>query len=297
MYGFFNPQGSRLSEDEMRLFKAYYCRVCYCLRIAGGQTARFFTTYDMAMFSIVLNIYGKNTPPPHFRCEKFKKNAMRFFSDDGEGKRLAYTSVIVFGEKIRDDETDGNTLRAGFMNLIYRKIVKDARSKEPEIARCARNGADDIERLQNENAPLFTILLRYGKMISDMFSCVQELDERTDAALQSIAIWTFYMDMLYDYDGDFRSHSYNGFYREGFAHISDRFDSDYVYFLNVNRKISSMLRSSVDALKNPSPEWSVLNKITDAALSSAAAYAVMTKKERRRVRVEYIKRYLCRKKY
>lgn len=288
MYGFFNPKGSHLSKEEMRIFKAYYCRVCYCLQNVGGQTARFFTTYDMALFSIVLHLTQKYKRPEYFRCQKIGSSVMRHFSDDNLGKRLACMSIIVFGEKIRDDEIDGNKARAAFMNLLYKKTAADARTHEPQIAEYARKGASDIDRLQNENAPLDVVLSRYGKMITDMFSCVAYLTERAAFALSALAIWTFYMDMLADYDSDYRKKAYNGFYKDGVSHISDRFDEDYVYFLKINREIASMLRSAVEGLRDSSGEWSVLNKITEAALSSAARYAVLTKKEKRRMKREYL---------
>ena len=55
MYGYFRPKASGLTTPERRLFFGYYCRVCYCLRLLGGQTARFFTTHDMAVYSIILS--------------------------------------------------------------------------------------------------------------------------------------------------------------------------------------------------------------------------------------------------
>ena len=123
MYGYFRPKASGLSSEERHLFFGYYCRVCYCLRLKGGQTARFFTTHDMAVYSIILSMSMRAPRPPYRKCERYLMRTMKAYKDDALGMRLADMSCIVFGEKFRDDELDGSHAAAQAMHLLFGRFV------------------------------------------------------------------------------------------------------------------------------------------------------------------------------
>ena len=64
MYGYFRPHNSYLTSAETNVFHSHYCRVCYCLRLIGGQACRFCTTYDAAVYSMIINLQkGEDNPP------------------------------------------------------------------------------------------------------------------------------------------------------------------------------------------------------------------------------------------
>ena len=86
MFGYFRPYHANLTNSEKRLFDSYYCRICYCLRILGGQLARFFTTYDGAIYSMIVDLQTKNTPPPHLPCERVGKRNLKYFQADEDGE-------------------------------------------------------------------------------------------------------------------------------------------------------------------------------------------------------------------
>ena len=280
MYGYFRPKSSQLTPDEQRLFHAYYCRVCYCLRLLGGQPARLFTTFDMAVYSLLLNTALKTPRPAYHRCEKFGTAVMHEFDGDELGKRLAEMSVILFGEKIRDDRLDGNNLRAGGMDLMYRRTVDRARAAEPEMTRIAREGTDRINRLQNEGADLHEILGAYGDMVADLFRCIGELDEKLARAIRSIAVWTFYIDLLCDYDKDYRDGAYNGFRAEGQKTLKAYFDANYLTLIGRNAEVTGEIREALMAANDGSPEWRIVYKIVDTALGNTIPLLLATRKEK-----------------
>ncbi len=289
MYGYFRPRDSKLTTDELRLFNAYYCRICYCLRILGGQPARFFTTFDMAVYSLVLNIAQKKERPRRYACEHFGSRVMHCFDNDEIGKRLASMSILMFGEKIRDDQIDGNHLRSGGMNLLFGKTVAQAQAAEPRMAEIARKGTDAVNRLQAEGQALNLIWETYGSMVADLFCCLGALEEKYTRVIRNIAVWTFYIDMLHDYNKDYRSNAYNGFRVDGLRTLRECFDVRYADFIRVNQQISSELRDALNCINDGSQEWRILNKIIDTALTSTTIPALSTRPERLTMQLEYCK--------
>ena len=293
MYGYFRPRNSRLTGEEYKLFHAYYCRICYNLRILGGQPARFFTTHDMAVFSLALSLAYKQERPKFHYCERFATRVMHEFDNDTIGHQLANMTIIVFGEKIRDDEIDGNYIRAGGMNMLFRNTVIKACAAEPEMARIARESTDRINQMQDARADVFEILDVYGQMLVDMFQCIVPLEEKYQKIFRSIAKWCFYIDMLYDYNKDYKENAYNGFRIEGCPTIRECFDTNYLLFIKSNQRVTDELRQAVHEANDGSMEWKILNKIIDHALGSTTLLLLSTPKEKFDIYWELFKENPC----
>lgn len=270
MYGYFRPGNSRLSKQEKQLFRSYYCRVCYCLQLLWGQSARFLTTYDIAIYSMILNIAtGGETPPP-VKCRVIGRKYRKQYIDDQIGMRLARLSLIVFGEKIRDDLADGEVLKGKSMALLYGKPIENACKAEPELAEIARKSLERLDEQQKDNASAEEVLETYGQMMEDLFSTFGIKEEKYLRLFRCLAKWTFYMDMLADYDEDYRTGNYNGYRMEGCSTIQECFDRNYLYFIRENRKINDEISDAMKQIDNHSKEWHVLNKMIGHATRTMA---------------------------
>jgi hypothetical protein len=280
MYGYFRPRSSHLTEEELKLFNAYYCRVCYCLRILGGQPARFFTTFDIAVYSMIMNMQQKEPRPEYHRCERVARKVMHGFDNDGIGHRLAAMTVILFGEKIRDNRIDGERFKAGAMDLLYRGTVEKACEAEPEMAEIARKGTDRINALQAENADLSVIFGTYGDLVVDLFRCICDLEEPYAELIRRIAEWCFYTDMLYDYDDDIKSGAYNGFRTEGVRTVRSYFDTHYPEMVKMNAQMTVPMREAMYDIEDGSAEARIIGKLVDTALGWTVWRLVSTREER-----------------
>lgn len=276
MYGYFRPKASGLTTPERRLFFGYYCRVCYCLRLLGGQTARFFTTHDMAVYSIILSRSMQAERPPYRKCERYLMRTVREYRDDALGMRLANMSCVVFGEKFRDDELDGNRALAQAMHLLFGGVIARAREAEPEMAAIAREGTERINRLQEENAPVYDLFAAYGEMVARLFACIHPLEETHARLIRAVAAWTFYIDMLCDYDKDYRQGAYNGFKVDGLSTLRACYVEKKDVFAQAEMRMAGELRAALDAADDGAQEWAVLKKVIHAALDAAPAFALGT---------------------
>ena len=260
MFGYFRPYRANLTKLEEQLFNAYYCRVCYCLRSIGGQRARFLTTFDAAVYSLILNIQKGESDPPALPCQRIGKSNMKLFSSDETGMKFAYLTLVSFAEKFRDDLIDGSG-KSKFAAALYSKPVKKAQKAEPELAKIAFEGTNEINALQDSNAPLFDVLAAYGNMAIKSFSEFMPLSKETAELIRRVSEWIFFIDMLCDYDEDYADGSYNGLKKEECKTFSEYFDNYYVEFTEIERTVTDRLVAALYAVKDGSRRWNALFKI------------------------------------
>lgn len=294
MYGYFRPKMSGLSTPQRQLFFGYYCRVCYCLRLLGGQTARFFTTHDMAVYSIVLNMSMKQARPPYRKCERYLMRTMQQYREDALGRRLANMSCIVFGEKILDDQLDGDAPAAKLLDALFSGVIVRAQREEPDMAHIAREGTARIRRMQENREDPFALFDAYGGMVVSLFACIAPLEPPYRQLIHAIAAWTFYTDMLCDYDKDYREGAYNGFHIEGEKTLRACHAAHSAVFAQARERMDGELRRALAAVKDESQEWTVLEKVICAALDAAPAFALGTAPEKAALHINrFMQESLC----
>lgn len=275
MFGYFRPYHANLTHTEQQLFNAYYCRICYCLRILGGQTARFCTTYDAAVYSLILQLQQKDAEPPALACERIGTKNFKYYQDDQVGLKFARLSLISFGEKFRDDRLDHDNLKTRIASTIFSKAIQKAKEAEPQMAKNSFDSTERINALQDANAPLPEIFAAYGDMAVGSFSCFAELTAQTEELIRSVSEWVFLVDMVCDYADDYKSGAYNGFKTEGLTTFSAYFDYHYTEFLEIANAVTERLVTALLAVRDGSTAWKALYKIiihaTDTVIPSLIA--------------------------
>lgn len=274
MYGYFRPYVSNLTHKERQLFNAYYCRICYCLRVEGGQLARFCTTYDGAIYAMILALQSKEKAPPVLACERIGTKNLKFFKDDDTGLRLARLSLISVGEKLRDDRIDNHDLKSAVVSSLFKDAIEKAKQKEPALAQSSFEGTERINALQDRGAPLDEVFGAYGDMAAASFSSFLDMTPEIEELVRSISEWNFLMDMICDYDEDYQNGTYNGFKTEGLPTFHAYFDRHYTEFLEIAGKANDRLLSALMAVRDDSRTWNTLFKIIMHAIDNVIPMAI-----------------------
>ncbi len=277
MYGYFRPYDANLTHRERQLFNSYYCRICYCLRIVGGQMSRFCTTYDGAVYSLVLALQDGEKMPPVLPCERIGKKNLKYFDSDERGLKLARLSLISFGEKFRDDTLDKKGFSTKIASIPFSKAIKKAKDIEPLLAENSYNGTERINDLQNSGAPLKEIFSAYGDMASGSFSQFIDMTPQTDELIRSISEYNFLVDMVVDYADDYKNGTYNGFKTEGFPTFVDYYNGHYLEFTEIASAVTERLVSALFAVRDDSIIWNTLVKIIMRSIDVTLPSAILGK--------------------
>ena len=229
------------------------------------------TTFDVAIYSILYSIATGAPRPPFLSCEKIGTKNVKRFKDDEVGKQFAELTLIAFGEKFHDDELDNDGKRHFFLNLLFGKDIKKARESQPILADISAKGMDKINKLQDANANVFDVLGAYGDVFYDIF---KEMGVKGEGFLQSfkaIAEWTFFVDMLCDYEDDYKKKAYNAFYDKDCPKIKELFDKKYAQILQVNSNISNRITNSLNSVNDGSLEWKIVYRVLEYSLNSVVS--------------------------
>lgn len=268
MYGYFQPTYAHLSNEEHKVFNAYYCKLCYCLWNVGGQIARPFTSFDVTIYSIILNMAIGGETPPRLACQKLKRDNLNRFASDELGQKLASLIFIALGEKLRDDILDENSFKAKVVNFILKKQITKSQELDPYSAKIARESTTTIDDKQNAGEDLDDILDVYGNMLADLFQGFATFDEKYRKVYFYLGKWTFFIDMLCDYAEDYREGKYNFFKTEGLPTLKDYFNVHYDFLIQKNREISGGLLNAIRDINDNSVEAHVLDKIVRHAIEN-----------------------------
>ena len=237
--------------------------------------ARFCTTYDAAMYALILALQDKEEAPPSLPCERLGTRNLKLFRDDDRGLKFARLSLISFGEKFRDDRLDKNNFKTRIGHSIFSKAIERAKAVEPELAEGSFSGTDRINKLQDSAAPLSEIFAAYGDMADRSFSEFVDMTAETEELVRSISEYNFLVDMVVDYADDYKSGAFNGFKKEGLATFSDYYDRYYTEFSEIAEAVTGRLLRAVLAVRDDSVIWNTLFKIIMHSLDSVLPSAVL----------------------
>ena len=234
----------------------------------GGQFARFCTTYDGAIYALVLALQSKEEQPPTFPCERIGKKHLKIYKNDETGLRLARLSLISVGEKIRDDRIDDGDLKSAIVFAAFSDVINKAKQAEPLMAQESFEAINRINALQDSGAPLCDVLAAYGDMAVTSFSHFLDLTPQTEKFIRSISEWNFLVDMTVDYADDYRDGTYNGLKSEGLPTFAAYFDVHYREFLPIAAAANDRLLAALMAVRDDSTVWNTLFKIIIHAIDT-----------------------------
>lgn len=268
MYGYFRPYDSELNEKQRRIFQSYYCRLCYCLWQFGGQSVRYFTTFDLTLYSMILHLSLEKDAPPFYGCQRVRTTNRNRFKDDTLGLKLAKLSLITFGEKFRDDLIDEGGFKNLLKKILFQRKVKKACAEEPTIALLAYEGTERINRLQEQNADIDTLLNTYADAAAKTLCAVADVKENYLRLFRSLARWTYFVDILCDYDEDCKKDQYNPLRREGAASLDEYLSKNYHALLLKNREIAHEVHDALTGCRTERTEWDILFKVIAHSLNT-----------------------------
>ena len=261
MYGYFDVDGACLKNNERRVFHSYYCRLCYCLWNRGGQPARYLTTYDATVYNLILAIAMEEERPPFFPCERIKTGNKKHFRGDAVGNLIADLSVIGFYIKVRDNETDGDKLKARCAKLLFGRLFKKVLSEHGTVYEEAYKLIQEMDRVQKEGAPIDVVLSKYAEAMEYGFRASFKVEEKYYKCINRIARWILLIDMIDDYDSDKKKGRVNSLLREDADTIQEYFEKYYWEFIPLVRGEMEELKKALDDVYSQKTEWVVVNKI------------------------------------
>lgn len=221
MFGYVTIGKNQLTEQEYKIFSAYYCGVCKATGKYASQLSRLGLSYDITFLALVLSSLGSRSSLKDSRCmlHPFSK---RSCVESTAVEYAACAGVLLSYLKLKDDLCDDKSIKALIGTLLFYSGNKKAKSK--------------LQREYNEIKKQLDILSDYEKQGSSSIDDTSEAFARILSALfvpdfikdekdrrklswfgYNLGRWIYVIDAVNDFNDDKKSGAYNPFIQMGYT--------------------------------------------------------------------------------
>ena len=213
MFGYINVNKNELSEENTKIYKAYYCGLCQKLREIGGAKAQMLLNYDMTFLVVLLTgLYEPEETSRTFICAAHPtKRHVATTSDITQyaacmNIALAYHNLV---DDWKDNKSYTKKTMAKMIKKDYAKIavqyprqVKSIEAYMKELVECEQHKERNIDKVAGLT----------GEMLGEILAWKQD---EWYKELKTLGLYLgkfiYLMDAYDDIEKDSKSDSYNPF--------------------------------------------------------------------------------------
>lgn len=218
MFGYVRPYKSEMLVREYEQYKAVYCELCRVLGREYGLLARLSLSYDLTFYALLsLCVTGAKLTQQDGRCVVNPLKKCTYLASPGEDyKRAAGFSVLLTGEKLKDDVADEGFWkslgRRALLGLMGRKLKK-AGQRWPELKQLAEDFTRNQQRAEQEGLGPDGCAEPTAKLLEGAFARLAGCDSPEAAALGQLGYflgrWVYLMDASDDLEKDLKRGAFN----------------------------------------------------------------------------------------
>lgn len=217
MFGYVTICKDTLSEQGYKTFKAYYCGLCKAIGKRCSQSARMGLSYDITFLAMVLSSVDNNETEMNDRkCLLHPARENICVENDRAVEYAADMGAMLSYLKLLDDWHDERSIKALMSMLLFRRGVKKAKKRYPEIYDGIRGCLDRLSQLEKEKCvEIDETADCFAKILEILFTPDFISDETETRILAwfgyNIGRWIYIIDAYNDIEKDIRKNSYNTF--------------------------------------------------------------------------------------
>lgn len=211
MFGYINVNRKELSEENRKIYQAYYCGLCQKLKKNYGAKSQMFLNYDMTFLVVLLTgLYEPDNEEYEFTCSMHPMKK-RWACHSEIGDYAAAMNVLLVYHNLVDDWKDDRKITGRTMAGMLKKDYARAAAAYPRQSRAVEQYMESLalyERNRETNIDLAAGIT--GEMLGELFAWRE--DEWYDE-LKTLGFYMgkfiYLMDAYEDLDKDVKKGSYN----------------------------------------------------------------------------------------
>ncbi len=215
MFGYVNISCASITEEDKKLFSAYYCGLCKAIA-TKSQISRLGLNNDLTFLSVMLAGVCSLEP-------EFKKNSrclmhgLKKHDEVKFDKVLDYTSdmnILLVYLKICDDVEDENKLTSRGIKTVFKNSFEKIKKKYPQISSQILENLKRLSNLEKSGCGIIDEVADcFGKLLEAIFVPDFIENEQTKKVLSWIGYnlgrWIYIADAYEDMQKDKKKNRYN----------------------------------------------------------------------------------------
>ncbi len=211
MFGFVNANRETLSEENKKIYSAYYCGLCHSIKERYGEISRVTLNYDLTFLAIFLSaVFLEKEEEKTSLCGPHPLKKHTFFKSEVLDY-CADMNILMSYYKLLDDKNDDkNPFSAMGAEFLKRKIAKYGNKYEKKTENIKKY-LDELSENEKKNVLVPDIPAKiFGKIMGELFSYKE--CEKTDELYrfgEALGKFIYIADASVDLKKDLKKKSYN----------------------------------------------------------------------------------------
>lgn len=226
MLGYVIINKNELSQDELNVYRSYYCGVCKSIGRRFGQIPRGVLSYDSVFLGMILSSIKEDEEGSVNRetciVHPFTKNPV--LVGDSAVDYAADMLILLAYHNFLDDRRDEHKLRGLAGSMALRPAFVKLEKHYPIISKSIEEGIWKLSLLEEEKCDSIDMTAEaFGQVLMPVFSGYEKSHILTESSnikqenrkriLENLGFnlgrWIYLMDAIDDYEKDLSSGSYN----------------------------------------------------------------------------------------
>lgn len=211
MFGYININRKELSEENRKIYQAYYCGLCQKLKETAGRKGQLLLNYDMTFLIVLLTgLYELGNEEQEFTCALHPTKKRTSYINEAT-EYAADMNIILSYQNFEDDWKDERSLpKKAFAKLLgkdYGRILK----KYPRQVKALETYMEQLEEAEKRGETNIDVLAGLGgTMLGEIFAWKDDMwAEELRCMGFYMGKFIYLMDAYDDMEEDKKKNTYN----------------------------------------------------------------------------------------
>lgn len=211
VFGYISVNPTKLTEEEKKRYRAFYCGLCHTLGEHYGSAGRATLSNDMTFLSLLLNaLYEPTETMLNERCTLHPARQHMAVLHEGTNY-AADMNILLAYHKCEDDVSDEASMRGRVGKRALKKAYEQVKKTWPRQAETVAKCLSEIARIENKESEDLDALTRLsGRMLGECFVWREDAFAPYLRDLGgALGKFVYLMDAYEDYDHDLKHRQFN----------------------------------------------------------------------------------------
>lgn len=211
MFGYININQKELSEENKKIYQAYYCGLCQKLKTNCGTKGQMLLSYDLTFLIVLLTgLYELENTETEFTCPLHPTKKRAAYINEATEYAADMNLILAYQNLLDDWKDEKSYTKKAFVKILdkdYTRIVSKYPRQVKALEEFMRKTAE-VEKNKETNLDLVAGLT--GEMLGEIM-CWRE--DEWQEELRTLGFYMgkfiYLMDAYEDYDADQKKNCYN----------------------------------------------------------------------------------------
>jgi len=211
MFGYINVHGSQLSDEDKKIYQAYYCGLCRQLKADCGTKGQMLLSYDLTFLIVLLTgLYELENKESEFTCPLHPTKRRKAYMNEATEYAADMNLILAYHNLIDDWKDERSYAKKALVKILDKDYARIMEKYPRQVAALEHymKETEAVERRNEQNLDIVSGLT--GEMLAEVF-CWK--DDVWKEELKTLGFYMgkfiYLMDAYEDLEKDKKKNAYN----------------------------------------------------------------------------------------